>query len=150
MKQKLFLPTLLCLVLFATAAFGQRVKINSQSATGTFRVSATAAEVIDAKYSIRPAAPDNIVLIIAPKYGQFTLNAHIIDIKGREVAKIPSEQVTQRYANSINISKLAPGNYFIEILNGGNNGYSIPFTVSPKTAAAPSSAVHSATVKAKQ
>ena len=135
MKQRLFLPTLLCVVLFVPAAFGQRVRINSDHSTGTFQVPTGNSATINASYSIRPATPDNIVLVIAPK-GEFDLNAHIVDSRGREVARIPSQHVGLRYANSIDISKLAPGNYSIEMLNGGVKGYNIPFSVAPKSARA--------------
>ena len=144
MKQKVLLSALLCIVFAAPSAFGQRVKVNSQSAVGTFNVSASSAQQVEARYAIRPAGPDNIVLMIAPK-AAFTLNAHIIDSRGREVAKIPAEAVTLRYANSIDISKLAPGNYFIEVLSGGANNYSIPFTVDSKNVS-----TQAKTVQAKQ
>ena len=130
MKQKLFLSLLFVSIL--TGAQAQRAKVNTETATGTFSIY-NGKDAINARYSLMAASPDNIVLMIVPR-GQFTLNAHIINTKGTELMKLKTEPVTLRYVNNLNISSLAPGNYFVEVLSGVNNdkSYRIPFTVAGK------------------
>lgn len=127
MKRILF-PVLLlllvsCAVVLRAHAYGART-------TGSFTMTNATGMQITATYAVMPAQPANIVLQITPS-SAFTLNAHITDSKGKELMKLNPEAVTMRYVNSIDVSKLPAGNYFIEILYGKNNelNYRIPFTI---------------------
>lgn len=133
MKQKFIVSFLsLCLVFLASIAYGQRATVSSDQATGTFRISTTSPEPISVRYSLAPAYPDNIVLQLISG-SEFVLNAHISNAKGQEVQQIKQETVGARYASSLDISKLAPGNYFIDVLNSnGENAQRIPFNVGTK------------------
>lgn len=134
MKQKLIITFLSsCLVLLASLAYGQRATVSDDQASGSFQISNGSPEAISVRYSLAPASPDNIVLLLVPM-AEFTLNAHVMDAKGREVLPIKPETVTGRYANNLDISKLAPGNYYIEVLNGvaGQEGHHIAFNVGTK------------------
>jgi hypothetical protein len=97
---------------------------------GSFEMS-TAGQTapLQASYSITPAGADNVVLQLTPDK-PFTLNARIVDKQGKVMQAIPTEDVGLRYAQSIDVSKLAPGEYFIEVLYGDKSekNYRIPFT----------------------
>jgi hypothetical protein len=133
MKQKFIASFIsLCLVFLASIAYGQRATVSSDQATGTFRISAASPEGISVRYSLAPAYPDNIVLQLMSG-SEFVLNAHVTDAKSHEVLQIKQETVGARYANSIDISKLVPGQYFIEVHNSnGENAHRIPFNVGTK------------------
>jgi hypothetical protein len=134
MKQKLIISFLSsCLVLLASLASAQRATVSSDQAAGSFQISNGSPEAINVRYSLAPASPDNIVLLLVPGT-EFTLNAHVMDAKGQEVLPIKPETVTGRYANSMDISKLAPGKYYVEVQTGiaGQEGHRIAFNVGTK------------------
>lgn len=97
---------------------------------GSFEMSSSSKTTpVKASYSVSPAGPDNVVLQLIPDR-PFTLNARIVDKQGKVVQAIPAEDIGLRYAQSINVSKLAPGEYFIEVVYGDKSekNYRIPFT----------------------
>ena len=87
-------------------------------------------EAVTANYTVSRAYPDNILLQIRPS-AEFKLNARIVDTKGNELMKLPSETVAGRYANSIDVSSLRKGDYFIEFYGDTyRQNYRIPFAKS--------------------
>lgn len=87
-------------------------------------------EAVTANYTVSRAYPDNILLQIRPS-AEFKLNARIVDAKGNELMKLPSETVAGRYANSIDVSSLQKGDYFIEFYGDTyRRNYRIPFAKS--------------------
>ncbi|MCD6062400.1 MAG: hypothetical protein K0R82_311 [Flavipsychrobacter sp.] len=122
MKRAIFLSLVLTCLLQITS-YGQETNTTS----GNFTFTQNGAP-IQGHYSTMPAAPDNIVLQLSPS-ADFTLNAHIVDQEGKELIKLKAESVHLRYANSIDISSLGAGSYFIEIVtdNAAEN-LKIPFS----------------------
>lgn len=95
--------------------------------SGTFNLTYNG-NTISAIYNVVPAEPDNIVLHIRPS-SEFVLNAHVVDKDGKELIKLAPETVTGRYVNSIDVSKLPAGTYYIEVLGGtAEEKHSIPFS----------------------
>jgi len=134
MKQNVFVSILsVCLVFLATAAFGQRTVVSPDHAAGTFEAAKATGEPMSVRYTLAPAFPDNLVFQLVPA-GEFQLNAHITDAKGAEVLLISPQTVTGRYANSLDVSKLTPGKYFIEVFGatGKEGNYRIPFNIGTK------------------
>ena len=99
------------------------------STKGSFEMATASKTAVKASYSVSPAGANNVVLQLTPDK-PFTLNARIIDKQGKVVQAIPTEEVGLRYAESIDVSKLAPGEYFIEVVSGDKSeeNYRIPFT----------------------
>lgn len=126
MKQIFIAAFLMLLMSYAVPSMAQAYGTRT---TGKFTLTSASGTAVTASYSLMPAAPSNLVLQIVPS-AAFTLTAHITDSKGREVMKLNTADVTLRYVNSIDVSKLPAGNYYIEILHGRNNAlnYRIPFT----------------------
>lgn len=128
MKRLFFLfGTLLCLVLSGSLSYAQQK--NATPAKGQFEIRTDINEQVQAYYTLTPAYPDNLVLQIRPS-APFTLNARIINDKGTQQIILGSEQVTLRYVNNIDISRLTKGRYFIEVQSGTDKQQSIkiPFT----------------------
>lgn len=123
--KKAIILSLVFLCLLHPSSYGQE----TSNASGNFTITHNGA-AIQGAYSIMPAAPDNIVLKLSPS-ADFMLNAHIVDQNGKELLKIDAVTVHLRYANSIDISSLGTGNYFIEIVseNAAEN-LKIPFSKS--------------------
>ncbi|WP_276133025.1 T9SS type A sorting domain-containing protein [Polluticoccus soli] len=123
--KKTIILSLVFLCLLNISSYGQE----TNNASGNFTITQNGAP-IQGHYSIMPAAPDNIVLQLSPS-AEFTLNAHIVDQSGKELIKIDAATVHLRYANSINISSLGAGNYFIEIKSDNTEeSLKIPFSKS--------------------
>jgi hypothetical protein len=123
------LSILLTLLLLAPA-FAQRVSVADASKYGNFTATTTTGNTQEVRYILEGAYPSNIVLQVIPR-ADFKLNAHIVDAKGTEVQGIEPAMVSGRYVNSIDVSKLGSGNYFIEMQNnaGDGNTYRIPFSI---------------------
>jgi hypothetical protein len=121
MKRIVFLSLLLFL-------FNIHAAFAENGSTGNFDIIGTNG-IVSVYYSIAPAYPDNVALQMRPN-GEFNLNAHIVNANGEEVMKLKEETVTARYANSIDISALSAGDYYIELFYGENNehSYRIPFS----------------------
>jgi hypothetical protein len=126
MKRIIFLTALMIVLVSIQKTYGQK----SIPVKGSFEMPAKAGvAAVKAFYNVTEAANDNIVLQFVPDK-PFKLNAHIVNNKGQEVQKINQQEVGLRYAESIDVSKLPAGDYFIEVLYGDNNehNYRIPFT----------------------
>lgn len=121
--KKAIILSLVFLCLLHITSYGEE----TNNASGNFSITQNGTP-IQGHYSIMPAAPDNIVLQLSPS-AEFMLNAHIIDQDGKELIKIDAATVHLRYANSIDISSLGAGSYFIEITsdNAAEN-LKIPFS----------------------
>ncbi len=129
MKPVLFMSMLCMLLLGGTAAFAQQAAVKtSETQSGNITLQNSTGKTINAYYTLAPAYPHNIVLQIRPSES-FDLSASIVNAKGKEMMTIKQETVTGRYANSIDISKLSPGDYFIQLKYGVSNDqvYKIPF-----------------------
>lgn len=124
MKKTIFLSLVFfCILNISTYAE------ETNNAAGNFTITQNGAP-IQGHYSIMPAAPANIVLQLSPS-AEFTLNAHIVDQSGKELIKIDAVTVHRRYANSIDISALSVGDYFIEIKSENESEtLKIPFSKS--------------------
>ena len=127
MKRTIFLSLLIISLLqFSAITFAQDA---FSQITGNFAIDQNGV-TIEASYTLVPALPDNIVLHIRPS-SEFVLNAHIVDADGKEMIKLETQTVAGRYVNSIDISKLAAGSYFIEVLGAtAEQNHRIGFTKS--------------------
>jgi hypothetical protein len=124
MKRTIFF-SLVILCLLQISAIAQ----DANNSSGNFTITQNGAS-IQGHYSVMPAAPDNIVLQITPS-AEFVLHARITDGNGKELIKIGAETVKVRYANSIDVSTLGAGNYFIEITSdNAEDNLKIPFSKS--------------------
>ena len=87
------------------------------------------ADAVHANFVMTPTTDDHVVLKLHPDK-QVLVNARIVNSKGEEVQKLESEQVSMRYAKSIDVSSLPAGSYFIEIFYGNQQAdiYRIPFS----------------------
>jgi hypothetical protein len=126
MKKTIFFSVLItCLLQFSATSFAQ----DASQTTGNFKIDQNGVS-ISANYTLAHALPDNIVLHIRPS-SEFVLNAHIVDANGKEMIKLETQNVEGRYVNSIDVSKLAAGNYFVEILAAtADQNYRIAFVKS--------------------
>lgn len=111
----------------SSLAYAQKVSNKDGRSTGSFEIATSAASPVQAYYSVFGAAPDNIVVMITPNR-EFVLNAHIINAKGQKQMTIESATVSQRYVKNIDVSSLASGHYFFELLYEGGKSYRIPFS----------------------
>lgn len=124
MKKTIFL-SLVFFCLLNISAYAEE----TNNASGNFTITQNGSP-IQGHYSIMPAAPDNIVLQLSPS-AEFKLNAHIVDPSGNELIKMDAVTVHGRYANSIDISSLGAGDYFIEIKSENESEtLKIPFSKS--------------------
>ena len=111
-------------------AQNKSILINPEKAKGSLQVTPDAAKpAITIYYTVKTAAPEYLVLILQAT-GGFTVNAHIVDSRGKEQMKLAPAPVLPRYVNNVDISKLVPGNYFVEVRYGDKNeaSFRIPFT----------------------
>jgi hypothetical protein len=122
---------MLLLVAMLAPGYAQRVSVADENKTGHFTALAQNNEQQEVRYMLDAAHPDNIVLQLVPR-SEFKLNAHIITSAGAEVQPIEAVTVSGRYANSIDVSRLAPGSYFMEVQNttGDGKNFRIPFSIS--------------------
>lgn len=127
MKRFFFLSGTICCLLFSGSSL--HAQQNIAPAKGQFEINTGAREKVLALYRLSPAYPDNILLEINPS-APFPLRASVVNEKGAEQFKLKAEEVTLRYANSIDISKLKKGSYFIEVYPGRDKQQviRIPFT----------------------
>ncbi len=132
-KKSITSVILLCLSLLALPAMAQRVNLDPQHARGSLLVTPADGSPVEVWYAFAPAYPDNLLLQFMPK-SEFTLRAHIVDKAGAEVLALPEETVGLRYANSLEVAKLLPGTYYVEIYNGPDpqKVHRVPFAIGAK------------------
>lgn len=132
MSKTLFFPLVCLCLLFCTAtAQAQRAVVSSDKARGSFQISNQGPAAIDVRYTVTPAYPDNLTFLVQSAT-EFTIRAHVVDAKSREVLKIEPTLVNGRHAASLNLASLQPGHYFIEIENSDVAGstFRVPFDIS--------------------
>lgn len=117
----------LFLVMLCFSVQAEKVSNKSGRATGNFEIARVNAPAIQANYAVFPGGPESIVVAINPTH-EFVLNAHVVNTKGQEQITFKPETVMLRYANKIDVSKLARGDYFFEILFADGTTYRIPFS----------------------
>lgn len=128
MKKK-FIYSVFALLLSGSVMYGQNKSSEATSiAKGDFDIVNAAGEPVHARYFVSRGLPDNLTILITPNKA-FQMHARITDAKGNELIKIKQEEVTMRYANSVDISSLPAGNYFLELSYGKDDAqtYSIAF-----------------------
>jgi hypothetical protein len=124
MKRLFLLPLLV--VAFCSVAYAEKVSNKGGRATGSFEMTALSG-TIQATYYIYGTGQENIIVMIVPRQ-EVALNAHIVDVKGKEQMALKPETVSQRYVKDIDLSKLAQGDYFFELTYADGTAYRIPFS----------------------
>lgn len=125
MKKRNFLVILFALFISLSP---KMYAVGNEANTGSFEMMNSTGEAVTVHYSVTPAYPDKLAVMMNPS-ASFTLSSRIVDTEGNEKIKIKEETVTARYANSIDISSLTPGSYFIEVVTGNEQPpYRIAFT----------------------
>jgi len=112
------------MLMFGVQGFSQK----PSTVKGTLEMgTAMNSQLISTRYALNPAGDNQVILHLIPSK-PFMLNAHVVDANGQEVIKLETENVEQRYVKSIDLSKLAAGNYFVELKDGNGQTHRIPFT----------------------
>lgn len=117
----------LCLMLSATFARAQQNGLSR----GEFKTEVKPGIMADATYSVDVQHAGDLVFMVMAKTTPFTINARIVNAKGVEQISIGTKEVNMRSFNKIDVSKLAKGNYFVEVFTGSDKKASakIAFTL---------------------